>query len=186
MTVDITMTKNVSSVERLPCQSSPAFDCDRANAGCPACSSGHPGRHGNSGGTRTFAVRGTLPDGRRIAVSLQVLLADYLECTPRTPSRPRKARGAFLERHLEILGDPSMEQLRQSSPCLWIGDDGKPRRCDDGGSRGELSFLGADELYSRHGSASGSAGQSDDFWAAMEEVLDAWAADVPPISEDQR
>ncbi len=159
------------NVQRLPYESDPPFDCRSDNATCPACRSGKRGDHGRHGGGAIFAMRGEMEDGRRMAVVLRVLLANWLPCTPRSniSGLLMKARGAYLEQHTQS-SDPHTEE------CLYVGG-----RCAAGQVGGELTFMGADDLYSKFGNDTGDDNQSDAFWAELASWLRSWAAKVPAL-----
>lgn len=157
----------LANIERLPYTSDPPFDCISDNATCPACSSGHKGNHGRHGGGAEFALRGVMPDGRRIAIVLRVLRADWLPCTPVSRGRTQRARGAYLERHLESRDTRSVE-------CSYVGG-----RCDGGADVGEITCLGADEVWGKFGDSAGGPDQSDAFWSELASWLTTWASKIP-------
>ena len=108
----------------------------------------------------SFAVRSTLPDGRKIAVSIGVS----------SPGRLRsKATATYIELHVE---DPA------GVSCEWL----EPHRCDDGPRRGMLSASIASEIYEEHGNESSADDQSEAFWGALEDALRHWASGIEPRS----
>lgn len=158
----------LANIHRLPYESDPPFDCISDNATCPSCNAGTKGNHGRHGGGATFAMNGTMPDGRRIAITLRVLLAKWLPCTPSLSDSCRRVRGAYLERHLESYGPGTVE-------CIYVV--GRCDACD-----GEWTCLGADEVWRKFGNDTGDDNQSEAFWGELESWLVTWASRVPVLS----
>jgi hypothetical protein len=155
-------------IERLPYHSQPGFDCRNDHANCPACAAHGEADHGIHGGEAWFAVRTQIADGRHVVLVLDVFLANYLTCSPRVPIHLRKARGKCIEQHIES----------DAVDCMWMPSG----RCDDGPAHGHLSYLVGDQLYREYGNDSGDDHQSEEFWGALEKLLEHWAGQIPVMS----
>jgi hypothetical protein len=104
------------------------------------------------------------------ALEFIVQRVDYPASVPRSPGLPSRASGALAALHAEVTG---------GTACPLLGD-GHP--CDDGPRHGGYSYLAASELYDQYGDDAGGETQSLEFWAALERLLDRWAARIPPLS----
>jgi hypothetical protein len=155
-------------IERLPYRSRAGYDCRNDHANCPACAAGGEADHGIFGGEAWFAVRTQIADGRHVVLVLDVLLANYLPCSPRVPVHLRTARGKSIEQHIES----------GAVECMWMPSG----RCDDGPAHGHLSYLAGHGLYDQYGNDSGDDNQSENLWRALEELLAHWAATIPVLS----
>jgi hypothetical protein len=149
-------------IDRLPVTYVPPFDCINDNASCPICKK-RRSSHGVSGSIAIFAVR-TEREGKRYAVTLQVLGGDYLPITRQW----WHAQGLKPEPPVHKAADLTIhcEHSHGIIDCTILGDG---RRC-----RPNSGFLAAEILFNAHGSRDGTVDvreQPEALWAALERYL---------------